>query len=1261
MLGPNFQSGNTQVTSDGGSVRQQNLGLQNKEQSVMEFDKVVSHIGRKLIQDSIQLPIQQSGSVSGNDSRAYSSPYSALVTLSMEPLPSFLLSQIESVESKCFMGQFPELGRVWTSIDNKLYIYTVPSSHGQRLGSAVSGGNRFVQQQRQDFFVYEGLSDLVLFVELVKVDKNVQQNLVVDASTLEYLLVVGTRSFVEILGVNASNPEGLTLFDLGLKCALGDLVMLCCRALEGRIILGCRDGDLYQLHYAMEEGWFRRKCYLANISQTTISWFLPSFVQLKKNDAVVDLVVDTQRSLVYSLSANGNVCSYLSLNGKFEKVSSVNVRNDVSALSNGLIKDNIEVVNIQCIAPVRYSSGVELCLLAVISNGVRVYYQCSGDGNKRAELKAAHLRSLPAMDEEMSLTSYDTAFYNNGSFLLSGANINGNALFFSTLDVGAVVQRRGFVEAANFSPTSDRIWSFASLYNANSKRVENGLNDLCAQVCTTSEAYQILSNEGMYTAIKKRPIDFLIELLKSCNGQETEDLRRFIDSFSEEQYHAMLIAIAADNVIVYSSDSVAGSMKMFSNQLKSCAQSLFFKRAYQNKLQFESRFDGAFQQQTLQQQGQQQQYSPFNNGGGIMAGVGADIQPYFSVAYHSLVLYFSRISRCAWFAQLSEFNKLKQSGELTVLYQNIAGLLQFVKQIQGSGSVTDAQELALIKSFADVVDTFSQGIQCLSIVIPPKADGLWKKLNGDRPGDFAKQEIGGLLTTSKGQSQMREMIQALINQMIVKNSNVAPVCEELSSKCPKFFKNSDNKLFKARELLQNIPLRRGDPSKLIDDAFQLLHQSVGSIGIGQLESYVLSFKQYGAPELGLQLLLGCAKAFDPDDLLTRYQRQIYAGNPVEFPVAVKHRLSCYEMALDLVRDFISMAKSQSQQSLDVVLQSSPIISSVMNTQDDLYFMERFYDQMVAEGMLVYFVKMPQCLQLVQYLEKRQYEKAEFGLYLSLYYRSQKQYVQSVQKLYEYATSELYPADLEKRIEMLTLAISIAESKMAEGFNEQFVSELQDLLDVANVQWELLKAVTGSVDLQTLNNLNLRIFSITELFNMAQELNLDQVKLSIIATSGHQDMDMILSIWQSILNQQPRIEDKYSVMVFLCQKFRNNEVVLPLKHLLPLFESEAAKMDAPDFWVPDILSAAGYSQKDIVCAYNELFESKPAPFSDSRAQMFLLEKLLQLISVWIKSPDELDIFVLQELLGSYKVFLTSHQDTDLSLMLSNIEKDLSKYN
>lgn len=51
---------------------------------------------------------------------------------------------------------------------------------------------------------------------------------------------------------------------------------------EGRVLLGGKDGGLYEVVYQAREGWFSKKCKLINHSSSFLSYLVPSFLSFSE-------------------------------------------------------------------------------------------------------------------------------------------------------------------------------------------------------------------------------------------------------------------------------------------------------------------------------------------------------------------------------------------------------------------------------------------------------------------------------------------------------------------------------------------------------------------------------------------------------------------------------------------------------------------------------------------------------------------------------------------------------------------------------------------------------------------------------------------------------------------------------------------------------------------------------------------------------------------------------------------------------------------
>lgn len=99
---------------------------------------------------------------------------------------------------------------------------------------------------------------------------------------IEYILVLATPLEVILLGIAFSvNPstgkKEMSLYATGMSTPSDNINMLSVTgSRNGRVFLAGGDGNLYELAYQTEDGWFTRKCRLINHS-SSFSKFTPSF------------------------------------------------------------------------------------------------------------------------------------------------------------------------------------------------------------------------------------------------------------------------------------------------------------------------------------------------------------------------------------------------------------------------------------------------------------------------------------------------------------------------------------------------------------------------------------------------------------------------------------------------------------------------------------------------------------------------------------------------------------------------------------------------------------------------------------------------------------------------------------------------------------------------------------------------------------------------------------------------------------------------
>jgi nuclear pore complex protein Nup155 len=167
------------------------------------------------------------------------------------------------------MGIFPEINRVWVTIDNRLYLWNYEAPNGE------NALNTFDDQEQ-----------IIVTVGLVKPLPGVFLD------EIEYILVVTTPLEIILLGMaftggkakdtKSSQPRGpLTLYRTDLTLASdGVNFVQVVGTDEGRVFMLGSDNNVHELAYQAEEGWFSRKIRKLNHSASALTQVIvPPFLK----------------------------------------------------------------------------------------------------------------------------------------------------------------------------------------------------------------------------------------------------------------------------------------------------------------------------------------------------------------------------------------------------------------------------------------------------------------------------------------------------------------------------------------------------------------------------------------------------------------------------------------------------------------------------------------------------------------------------------------------------------------------------------------------------------------------------------------------------------------------------------------------------------------------------------------------------------------------------------------------------------------------
>jgi hypothetical protein len=209
--------------------------------------------------------------------------------------PEELQEQISKANFS-FMGVFPELNRAWVTVDHQLFIWHYPHLQGHAAKQQTSS-----MIEHSEIIPFNDLDQVIISVAIVRPRPNVfvenVQHLMIIATPVEIVLLAvifnnedeGPKGDISLLPstctlqFKSENDHNLITFKIRtahLAIPSDNVNMIKVVGTDtGRIFMSGKDGNLYELQYQAEDGWFRRKCRKVNHTQGVVSSYIPSFLK----------------------------------------------------------------------------------------------------------------------------------------------------------------------------------------------------------------------------------------------------------------------------------------------------------------------------------------------------------------------------------------------------------------------------------------------------------------------------------------------------------------------------------------------------------------------------------------------------------------------------------------------------------------------------------------------------------------------------------------------------------------------------------------------------------------------------------------------------------------------------------------------------------------------------------------------------------------------------------------------------------------------
>ncbi|EJS44616.1 nup170p [Saccharomyces arboricola H-6] len=310
-------------------------------------------------------------------------------------IPEEILQEFSTSETRTDMGIFPELNRCWITIDSKLILWNIDNNN--------------------EYQVIDDIKHTIRKVALVKPKPNTF------VPTVKHLLLICTTMEVFMFAISLDKASNeLSVFNTHLSVPIQgiDVIDIVSHERSGRIFFAGQSSGLniWELQYSGSDDWFNSKCNKVCLTKSALSSFLPtnvlsqipgvdyvqSFFENNSNDSggysqetIIQLTIDQQRGIIYSLSSKSTIKAYLIAEKSLEGPMSIEpayisriIGTTTARAAPILSHKYLKIVKISSVTP---EENNNLFLVALTVGGVRLYFNGSMG---RYSIEALRLESI---------------------------------------------------------------------------------------------------------------------------------------------------------------------------------------------------------------------------------------------------------------------------------------------------------------------------------------------------------------------------------------------------------------------------------------------------------------------------------------------------------------------------------------------------------------------------------------------------------------------------------------------------------------------------------------------------------------------------------------------------------------------------------------------------------------------------------------------------------------------------------------------------
>lgn len=1016
-------------------------------------------------------------------------------------IPDEVFEQYNRAQVTTIMGLFAEINHAWISIDNALYLWDYTHPNPQLLG-------------------YEEAVNSITAVKLAKPRPGVFVPAITDllvVATGSDVHLIGMACGKD----TPDSPISVSLYQTKMQVPIRGINVQCiaASAKTGRIFFaGRNDNEVHELTYQQEEKWFQNRCARVCHTRKGYESFIPSipaFSRRESHEYVMQMVIDDTRNTLYTLSNLSNIRAFhlrsatelnLVISRSFNAI-----LNDISHKipATDLISRSIPIVSI---TPIPAQEASRINLVATMSTGCRIFFSGVSGGfysdDNSGGLSSMQVHHIKFPPPESSAAPTNTKAITNGNyagqqqvsssraldmtrmsqryppgyfmwFVQRSQQAASDIVFMSAPDSGRIAhpqdpsQANKLPEFGMWFGIEGRVEDVGFMtepFGASTSPVGFG-NELAVQFDKPISEFAILTNSGIQTYRRRRMVDVFAASIRNGGGEEglEGEIRTFAHLYGRGETIATALAVACGQASDVALDSRV--TRITDNDILEYARRTFIEHGGRPE--------------------------PDQN---VIPASGApsidQVRP--SPRHEGLTLYISRLLRSVWKARLA-VEVLSPAGAFMVrptvamsklqgIQRDLVRLQEFLNSnktfIEGLGGPealgrvsTKQDEVALqaehraLSSVVRLVADVIEGIAFVQVLFAPEehVEEIVMLLPDQSRQQLRSTTYEGLFCSNGGKELAKELVKGIVNRNIRTGSNVDTVTDALRRRCGSFCSADDCIIFKAQESLKRAsePTASADQSRLqLNESLRLLKQVAASLPMDQLQQIVQQYNSLRFFAGAIQLTLSVAQECDQGNSALAWFNEGMLGQDSR-AILYDSRQRCYDI-IHQVATAVDESSSQAPEQIDgqytLAAKRKQEAYDVINASQDELFQINLYDWYLSSGWSDRLLDVESPF-VISYLQRKSANNIDHADLLWRYYAHHNSYAEAA-KVQLYLVKSPFSMTLERRMEYLSFARANASTKTV-GLTEmgrtrqsrhEMLREVNDLLDIANIQADILQRI-----------------------------------------------------------------------------------------------------------------------------------------------------------------------------------------------------------